>query len=113
MADPIVGRISVGDGATFTPRMEDLVLKWSNNKNLPNPPDFDFGTESGFNQVVHALTDIYNDAIEQGTIVAPAVDATLSIVGAAADAKAAGDRIRALESYPHFEYDDGELYLVY
>lgn len=43
-----------------------------------------------------ALTNIYNEAIEQGTIVAPAVDATLSISGAAADAQVTGLNISAL-----------------
>ena len=42
MADGIVGRISVGDGATFTPSVSDGgVLSWENNKNLPNPDDVD------------------------------------------------------------------------
>ena len=67
----------------------------------------------GLTAIVQALTDIYNDAIEQGIIVAPAVDATLTIVGAAADAKATGDRLAGLEGYPQFEYDNDELYLVY
>ncbi len=113
MASPIIGKISVGDGATFTPRIENLVLKWSNNKNLPNPPDYDIDAAVGLTAIVQALTDIYNDAIEQGIIVAPAVDATLTIIGAAADAKATGDRLAVLEGYPHFEYDNDELYLVY
>lgn len=39
---PVIGRISVGDGATFTPSVDsDGVLSWSNNKNLENPEDFD------------------------------------------------------------------------
>lgn len=38
MADPIVGQISVGDGATFTPHIDsDGDLTWTNNKALPNP----------------------------------------------------------------------------
>ena len=42
MADEIIGRISVGDGATFTPSVSDEgVLSWENNKNLPNPDDVD------------------------------------------------------------------------
>lgn len=41
--------------------------------------------------VATALTDIYNDAIDQGTIVAPAVDKTLSVSGAAADAQVVGN----------------------
>ena len=42
MADPIIGRISVGDGATFTPAVnEQGVISWSNNKNLPNPASVD------------------------------------------------------------------------
>lgn len=41
MADPIIGKISVGDGATFTPSINGDVLSWSNNKNLPNPENLD------------------------------------------------------------------------
>lgn len=42
MADPIIGKISVGDGATFTPAVDnDGVISWSNNKNLPNPASVD------------------------------------------------------------------------
>ena len=42
MPDSIIGRISVGDGATFTPAIDsDGVLTFSNNKNLPNPEPFD------------------------------------------------------------------------
>lgn len=42
MADPIISKISVGDGATFTPSVDsDGVLSWSNNKNLPNPASVD------------------------------------------------------------------------
>ncbi len=38
MADPIVGNISVGDGATFTPHIaSNGDLTWTNNKNLQNP----------------------------------------------------------------------------
>lgn len=38
MADPIIGIISVGDGATFTPHIaSNGDLTWTNNKNLPNP----------------------------------------------------------------------------
>ena len=40
--------------------------------------------------VATALTDIYNEAIAEGTVVAPAVDPTLTISGAAADAKVVG-----------------------
>ena len=39
---PIIGQISVGDGATFTPAVDnDGVISWSNNKNLPNPANVD------------------------------------------------------------------------
>lgn len=42
MADEIIGRISVGDGATFTPSVDsDGVISWTNNKNLPNPESVD------------------------------------------------------------------------
>lgn len=42
MADGIVGKISVGDGATFTPHVDaDGILTFTNNKNLPNPDPFD------------------------------------------------------------------------
>lgn len=42
MADPIIGQISVGDGATFTPSVDNAgVLSWSNNKNLTNPASVD------------------------------------------------------------------------
>ena len=40
MADGIVGKVSVGDGATFTPSVSSSgILSWTNNKNLPNPED--------------------------------------------------------------------------
>lgn len=45
-------------------------------------------------QVATALTDIYNEAIEEGTIVAPAVDKTIAISGAAADAYITGNIFR-------------------
>jgi hypothetical protein len=46
MADGIVGKISVGDGATFTPSVSSTgVLSWSNNKALANPDDFDIPEE--------------------------------------------------------------------
>ena len=39
---PIIGRISVGDGATFTPDVSNEgVLSWTNNKNLENPASVD------------------------------------------------------------------------
>ena len=41
MADSIIGKISVGDGATFTPKIENDVLSWTNDKNLPNPDSLD------------------------------------------------------------------------
>lgn len=42
MADPIIGKISVGDGATFTPAVSSTgELSWTNNKNLPNPATVD------------------------------------------------------------------------
>ena len=42
MADEIIGRISVGDGATFTPSVNSAgELSWTNNKNLPNPATVD------------------------------------------------------------------------
>ena len=35
---PVIGQISVGDGATFTPSVNSAgELSWTNNKNLPNP----------------------------------------------------------------------------
>ena len=46
MADPIVGKFSVGDGATFTPSVDaNGVMSWSNNKNLPNPASYDIGAK--------------------------------------------------------------------
>ena len=39
---PIIGQISVGDGATFTPSVSSTgELSWSNNKNLENPATLD------------------------------------------------------------------------
>ena len=39
---PIIGQISVGDGATFTPSVSSAgELSWTNNKNLPNPESVD------------------------------------------------------------------------
>lgn len=41
---PIIGQISVGDGATFTPSVDaNGVLSWTNNKNLTNPANYDIG----------------------------------------------------------------------
>lgn len=51
--------------------------------------------------VATALTDIYSEAIDQGTIVAPAVDATLVIAGAAADAKKTGDNFKSFYAYAY------------
>ncbi len=48
--------------------------------------------------IATALTDIYNEAIAQGTVVAPAIDKTSTITGAAADAQVVGDNIRSLDS---------------
>ena len=45
--------------------------------------------------VATSLTDIYNEAIAEGTVVAPAIDTTLSISGAAADAKQTGNAVRS------------------
>jgi len=42
MADSIIGKISVGDGATFTPSVNNSgVISWTNNKNLENPASVD------------------------------------------------------------------------
>ena len=39
---PVIGQISVGDGATFTPSVDSAgVLSWTNNKNLTNPATVD------------------------------------------------------------------------
>ena len=41
---PVIGQISVGDGATFTPSVDaNGVLSWTNNKNLTNPANYDIG----------------------------------------------------------------------
>ena len=45
MADSIIGKISVGDGATFTPDVTDGVLSFTNNKNLPNPEPYNIAAK--------------------------------------------------------------------
>lgn len=45
-----------------------------------------------------ALTDIYNEAIASGQIVAPAIDKTFSVTGGAADANIAGGEINRLKN---------------
>lgn len=37
--------LGVIDGATFTPTIVDGVIKWSNDKGLENPPDYDLNIE--------------------------------------------------------------------
>lgn len=49
------------------------------------------GSLTTVNSLVNALTTMYNDAIDQGTLTAPALDSTLTIQGAAADAAAVGE----------------------
>lgn len=53
---------------------------------------------SSASTTARVLTDIYNEAIASGKIVAPAVDPTLTISGAAADAKVTGDTISNLNA---------------
>ena len=75
MADPIIGKISVGDGATFTPSVDsDGKLSWTNNKNLPNP----------------ATVDIAQAIIDAGTL-APTASPTFTGTVTAADISASGD----------------------
>ena len=49
---------------------------------------------SSASTTARALTDIYNEAISSGQIVAPAVDPTLAISGAAADARITGGAVK-------------------
>ena len=65
------------------------------------------GSASSASTTARALTDIYNEAISSGQIVAPAVDATLTISGAAADAKATGD---LYASYGHINGISGIVF---
>ena len=66
MADGIVGKISVGDGATFTPHVDaDGILTFTNNKNLPNPDPFDIPAK----------------VIESGAMAPGSADGTISFGG--------------------------------
>lgn len=78
MADPIIGRISVGDGATFTPAVDsDGVISWTNNKNLTNPASVD---------IPQAVMDRYQLAPTSnptftGTVTAEDITASGTITG--------------------------------
>lgn len=75
---PIIGQISVGDGATFTPAVDsDGVISWTNNKNLPNPASVD---------IPQAVVDRYQLAPTSnptftGTITAEDITASGTITG--------------------------------
>lgn len=72
---------SVGkDGVVFTPYMVGTTLCWRNDGGLANPDPVDLAS-----------------LVESGGSISISVDPTLSISGAAADAKATGDRIATLE----------------
>ena len=78
MADPIIGQISVGDGATFTPAVDsDGIISWTNNKNLPNPASVD---------IPQAVVDRYQLAPTSnptftGTVTAEDITASGTITG--------------------------------
>lgn len=75
---PIIGQISVGDGATFTPAVDsDGVISWTNNKNLPNPASVD---------IPQAVVDRYQLAPTSnptftGTVTAEDITASGTITG--------------------------------
>lgn len=53
---------------------------------------------SSASTTARTLTDIYNEAIASGQIVAPAIDKTLSVTGAAADANITGGEINNIKN---------------
>lgn len=75
---PIIGQISVGDGATFTPAVDsDGVISWTNNKNLTNPASVD---------IPQAVIDRYQLAPTSnptftGTVTAEDITASGTITG--------------------------------
>ncbi len=75
------------------------------------------GSEAGYNSGHWYYYDTGTSTWVDGGVynsVAFVTDTTLTIAGQPADAKETGDRITALETAPHFEYDaNGYLYLVY
>lgn len=78
MPDSIIGKVSVGDGATFTPDVTDGVLSFTNNKNLPNPEPYDIAAK--------VLDEGEN---ELRTLVTTAQSAATTATGAASTATAA------------------------
>lgn len=60
------------------------------------------------NNAATALTNIYNEAIDQGVVIAPAIDTTLSVSGAAADAKVIGDILNPLVK-PLYTWTDNKF----
>lgn len=74
----IIGQISVGDGATFTPAVDsDGVISWTNNKNLTNPASVD---------IPQAVIDRYQLAPTSnptftGTVTAEDITASGTITG--------------------------------
>lgn len=47
MIESVKGKLSIGDGATFIPKVQGGVLSWSNNKGLRNPDPFKVKGEQG------------------------------------------------------------------
>ena len=81
---------SVGkDGVIFTPYMTGTKLCWRNDGGLSNPDPVDLAT-----------------LVNSGGTISIAVDTTLSVAGAAADAKAVGDRLTSLENTLSKEHDE-------
>ena len=96
MPDSLVGKVSVGDGATFTPSVTDGVINWTNNKNLPNPEPYDVASkvlEEGENELRTLVTTAQGAATTAtgaaGTATAAATAAGMSETNAGNSATAA------------------------
>lgn len=113
-------KIAGEPGATFTPHVsEDLVLSWTNDKGLDNPPEVQLpvggesaiyiGEDAPDDDITLVWIDTANDAVKyrdpetggfvavaigNGTSASVEIDDTLTVPGAAADAAAVGAELK-------------------
>ena len=104
MPDILVGKVSVGDGATFTPSVTDGVIRWTNNKNLPNPLPYDVAAkvlEEGENELRTLVTTAQGAAT---TATGAAGTATAAATAAApASSSSAKKETASLSAVDHAE----------